>query len=63
MTDLAKQKVRSDLPRRGRVVPAWDPLVRLVHWGVAAVVLANFALTKEGGSVHIALGWAFWGCG
>jgi cytochrome b len=32
--------------------------LRLAHWGIAAVVLANYAFTKEGGSVHIALGWA-----
>jgi cytochrome b len=33
-------------------------LLRLAHWGIAGVVLANYAFTKEGGSVHIALGWA-----
>jgi cytochrome b len=32
--------------------------LRLAHWGIAGVVLANYAFTKEGGSVHIALGWA-----
>jgi cytochrome b len=30
----------------------------LAHWGIAVVVIANYAFTKEGGSVHIALGWA-----
>lgn len=39
-------------------LPRWDPLLRLTHWGIAGVVLGNYALTKEGGSVHIALGWA-----
>lgn len=32
--------------------------MRLAHWGIAVVVIANYAFTKEGGSVHIAFGWA-----
>jgi cytochrome b len=54
MTDLASSR----LPPKGQALPHWDPLLRLAHWGIAAVVLANYAFTKEGGSVHIALGWA-----
>ena len=54
MTDLAS----SGLPPKGQALPHWDPLLRLAHWGIAGVVLANYAFTKEGGSVHIALGWA-----
>ena len=53
MTDLASSR----LPRKGQALPSWDPLLRLAHWGIAGVVLANYAFTKEGGSVHIALGW------
>jgi len=54
MTDLASSR----LPPKGQVLPSWDPLLRLAHWGIAGVVLANYAFTKEGGSVHVALGWA-----
>ena len=54
MTDLASSR----LPRKGQALPSWDPLLRLAHWGIAGVVIANYAFTKEGGSVHIALGWA-----
>jgi len=54
MTDLASSR----LPPKGQALPHWDPLLRLAHWGIAGVVLANYAFTKEGGSVHIALGWA-----
>ena len=54
MTDLASSR----LPPKGQALPSWDPLLRLAHWGIAAVVIANYAFTKEGGSVHIALGWA-----
>ncbi len=59
MTDTT-EGLSPGLPRTGQAtpVPTWDPLLRLTHWGIAAVVLANYALTKEGGSVHIALGWA-----
>ena len=53
MTDLASSR----LPPKGQALPYWDPLLRLAHWGIAGVVLANYAFTKEGGSVHIALGW------
>ena len=54
MTDLASSR----LPPKGQALPSWDPLLRLAHWGIAGVVIANYAFTKEGGSVHIALGWA-----
>ena len=54
MTDLASSR----LPPKGQALPSWDPLLRLAHWGIAVVVIANYAFTKEGGSVHIALGWA-----
>lgn len=54
MTDLAHS---AGLPRPGQALPRWDPLLRLAHWGIAVVVLANYAFTKEGGSVHIAFGW------
>lgn len=54
MTDLTSSR----LPPKGQALPSWDPLLRLAHWGIAGVVLANYAFTKEGGSVHIALGWA-----
>lgn len=59
MTDTT-EGLSSGLPRTGQAkpLPNWDPLLRLTHWGIAIVVLANYALTKEGGSVHIALGWA-----
>jgi len=54
MTDVASSR----LPPKGQALPSWDPLLRLAHWGIAVVVIANYAFTKEGGSVHIALGWA-----
>jgi cytochrome b len=50
------------LPPKGQAAasepPAlWDPLVRISHWGIALVVLANYALNKAGGWVHVTLGW------
>lgn len=38
--------------------PAWDPLVRITHWAVAAAVLANYLLNRAGGTWHIWIGWA-----
>jgi len=35
----------------------WDPIVRISHWGVAAIVLANGVFNKGGGTLHIWLGW------
>ena len=56
----APQLTQAGLPPTGQATPLpnWDPLLRLTHWGIAIVVLGNYALTKEGGAVHIALGWA-----
>lgn len=36
----------------------WDPVVRLSHWGLAVVVLANALFTRGGSALHVALGWA-----
>lgn len=61
MTDLAPLGETSGLPPNGQATPSlpnWDPLLRLTHWGIAIIVLGNYALTREGGAVHIALGWA-----
>lgn len=35
---------------------AWDPLVRLTHWGIMAAVAANALLTEEGSSWHVWVG-------
>ncbi|WP_102225084.1 cytochrome b/b6 domain-containing protein [Acidimangrovimonas sediminis] len=35
----------------------WDPVVRLSHWGIAAVVVGNGLLTQGGSVLHVWLGW------
>lgn len=47
-------------PRTEAAAPPslWDPLVRLTHWGIAFVVLANALVNKGGSLVHVSLGWA-----
>lgn len=35
----------------------WDPLLRLIHWGIAAGVVANGVLNKPGASWHVWIGW------
>ena len=35
----------------------WDPIVRLSHWGLAVVVIANALWTRGGSVPHLWLGW------
>lgn len=53
-----------------QTVKLWDPLIRLFHWSVAAIVVANYFLNEEGDDWHqwlgyIAIAWLtvrfFWG--
>jgi cytochrome b len=37
---------------------AWDPLVRITHWAIAAAVLLNGVLTEGGSPVHVWIGYA-----
>lgn len=37
---------------------AWDPLVRITHWGIAAAVILNGLILEGGEQVHIWLGYA-----
>ncbi len=38
-------------------VVIWDPVVRIFHWTLAAVVVANYWLTEPGEDVHTWLGY------
>ena len=59
MTKAPSRAPSQSLPHPGQAnLPQWDPLLRLAHWGIAAVVIGNSFFAKEGGSVHLALGWA-----
>ncbi len=42
----------------GRAHRVWDPLVRVVHWSIAGLVLANVALLEEGDPAHRFAGYA-----
>lgn len=35
----------------------WDPVVRISHWGLAVIVLANAVFTRGGSGWHVWLGW------
>ena len=39
-------------------ISIWDPAVRVFHWTLACLVLANYWLTESGGDVHVWLGYA-----
>lgn len=42
----------------GQVVSVWDPLVRLIHWGLALAILTNGVLTDADGALHEYVGYA-----
>jgi cytochrome b len=46
-------------PSRSKVAPPdlWDPVVRITHWGLAAIILMNVVLTEGGSVLHVWLGW------
>lgn len=41
-----------------RAQPVWDPLVRIVHWSLAATVAAAWLTRHGGGALHEWLGYA-----
>lgn len=45
------------LPGGGGPPALWDPVVRVVHWAVAAGVLANGVLSEGGSVLHVWIGW------
>ena len=50
------EMTRSDLG--GESPPAlWDRVVRISHWGIAAVVFANEVFTRGGSAAHVWIGW------
>ncbi len=46
------------LAPRTREVAVWDPLVRIVHWTVAALFVLNATALEEGDAVHRLAGYA-----
>lgn len=40
-----------------RIVPVWDPLVRLIHWTLALCILLNGFVTDPEGDLHETLGY------
>jgi len=40
----------------------WDIVVRVTHWVIAGVVIANALMTEGGSTLHVALGWIGMGC-
>lgn len=44
-----------------RSVAVWDPLVRVFHWGTAALFLANFFVLDEDSAAHSYAGYVLFG--
>lgn len=57
MTVLPLRKADA-LPDAPSPPTLWDPVVRLTHWSVAVIVLANALVTRGGSTLHVSLGWA-----
>ena len=43
-------------------VPVWSPLIRILHWTLAASVLIALFTGHDGGSLHEAAGYVALGC-
>ncbi|HEX5787851.1 MAG TPA: cytochrome b/b6 domain-containing protein [Woeseiaceae bacterium] len=43
---------------RPESVPVWDPVVRTLHWSLAAIVVVDYWATDPGSSLHNWLGYA-----
>ena len=39
-------------------IAVWDPLVRMVHWGLVLTIVLNGAITEEDGTLHEWVGYA-----
>jgi cytochrome b len=48
---------RGDEGLYGAPPDPWDPVVRLTHWAVAAMVIGNRLVTEGGSLAHVWLGW------
>lgn len=58
MTDMiqAQGEGRTAIPNPGTTIRVWDPLLRLIHWGIAAGFLTAWLSAEEWMSVHEAAG-------
>lgn len=54
MTEIASN-ARPDTA--AQVIPVWDPLVRLTHWGLVLMILLNSAVTDDDGLLHQWVGY------
>ena len=43
--------------RTDRTVQVWDPLVRLIHWGVVLMVVINAAIVAKDSPLHLWAGY------
>jgi cytochrome b len=56
MTEVAATGAAQSRPRPAPVA-VWDPLVRIVHWGVAAAILANATFIEDESLAHEVIGY------
>ncbi|CAM4164615.1 cytochrome b/b6 domain-containing protein [Palleronia rufa] len=46
-----------DSARSGKTIQVWDPLVRLIHWGVVLMVVINAAIVAKDSQLHLWAGY------
>ncbi len=47
--------------RSSREIQVWDPLVRVIHWSVAVLVLVNAVIVDDESAAHVWAGYAVLG--
>jgi len=60
-TDTEGARPRAAAAPPGRSIRVWDPLVRLIHWGVAVGVLLNAVVLEDDGKAHEITGYVVLG--
>lgn len=58
MTRAAYAVVEASGRSGARDIQVWDPLVRLIHWSLAATILLDAAILDEDGWAHELVGYA-----
>ncbi|WP_054007671.1 cytochrome b/b6 domain-containing protein [Cypionkella psychrotolerans] len=54
---MAQAELGGTRPPAPRPPILWDRIVRISHWGIVIVILANEVFTKGGSPVHVWFGW------
>ena len=54
-TNCGQSNARNSTARN---ITVWDPLVRIIHWGLALAILLNATIIDDDSNLHIMIGYA-----